>query len=108
MEYTPIGNDIAVEYANQACGLCPTKSEWINVWLVVKRRVRRFNYSAQHSPDESEIAAAETLLSAKHQNADFLVQASNVYLDLALIHHHRRIENPECTKFFKQSAKIIT
>ncbi|CAI6346034.1 unnamed protein product [Macrosiphum euphorbiae] len=39
MEYSPKGNDIALEFASRACNLYSAEHEWIIVWLKAKGRL---------------------------------------------------------------------
>lgn len=84
MEYPPIGNDIALKFANEARNLHSTEPEWIIIWLKAKGRVRRF-YSQFKMPENDEVNAAEILCTTKTRPR-FLVQASKLYMEVAFCH----------------------
>jgi len=84
MEYPPKGNDIALQFADQARNIHPTESEWIVIWLKAKGRVRRY-YKQFQMPDVHEMNAAE-ILSASKTIPKHVVQASKLYMEAAFIH----------------------
>lgn len=87
MQYAPVGNDVALKFADRARALQPDDLKWLCVWLTVKERVRR--YLTQFSkPDESEVKAADMLLHAKNQKIAFLIKAFDTYESLGAHYRH--------------------
>lgn len=105
MEYPPKGNDIALQFAEQARNLHSTEPEWITIWLKAKGRVRRF-YSQYQMPDDDEIDAAEILSTAKTKPR-LLIRASKLYMEVAFIHKVNR-NHQESKKFYKLSSDLVS
>lgn len=103
MEYPPKGNDIALKFADRACTLHSTESEWIIIWLKAKGRVRRY-YEQYKLPDDDELDAAEMLCSTKTK-ARLLIQASKVYMEAAFVNKLKNNKD-ESNKYYKLSSDI--
>lgn len=105
MEYPPIGNDIALIFAEQARKLDPDQLNWTIIWLIAKGRTRRFRDNFQ-LPDKSEMDAADLLLQAKNQKPEYLAQASVVYNSIAS--YYRRYKNyEESNKYYVITSDIL-
>ncbi|XP_060836483.1 uncharacterized protein LOC132919152 [Rhopalosiphum padi] len=102
MEYPPKGNDIALTFADQARTLHSTEPEWILVWLKAKGLVRRY-YERFTMPDNDEINAAN--IWSKNTNARLLIQASNIYMEIAFI-NKLKYNREESNKYYKLSYDI--
>lgn len=104
MQYAPVGNDIALDLADQARTLDPTKPEWIVIWLIAKARVRHYQ-EVLSFPDDSEISAAEMLMSNQNQNSEFYLQASRIYSDIARFYLKKGNKN-QTAKYYTLAANI--
>jgi len=103
MEYPPKGNDIALNFADQARTLHSTEPEWIIIWLKAKGRVRRY-YQQYKMPEDDEIDAAEMLCSTKTK-ARLLIQASKVYMEAAFVNKLKN-NKVESKQFYQLSSDI--
>lgn len=84
MLYAPMGNCIALKFADQARNIQTDETEWKLVWLKAKGRVRRY-YNKIQMPGEDEINAVK-MLSLTQSKPWFLIQASKMYMEIAFIH----------------------
>ncbi|CAI6349312.1 unnamed protein product [Macrosiphum euphorbiae] len=103
MEYSPKGNDIALNFADQARALHPTEPELIIIWLKAKGRVRRY-YDPTEIPGDDEIEAAESVCSIK-SNSKLIFEASQIYKEVGYIYKTKK-NYKESNKFFKLSFDI--
>lgn len=103
LNYPPKGNDMALKVAEEARFLDPSEFEWIKIWLTSKGRVRRF-YDKLKIPDADEIHAAD-ILQTKTTNPRFLLEAAELYINVAKYYYDKNIE--ESREYFKLSSVVI-
>ncbi|KAL5240437.1 hypothetical protein ACI65C_007847 [Semiaphis heraclei] len=103
MEYPIKGNNIALEFVNQAI-TNSTESEWIVFWLKAKGRARRYAEPFK-MPGDDEIDAANKLRSMK-SNPEHLIKASEIFKEIGNNYKSNK-NHKESTKFFKLSTDII-
>lgn len=104
MEYPPMGNNIALKLAEQACKLHPTDIVSLITWLKAKGRVRRYNCKLQ-LPTLNELNAAKRLCS---YDTDFqtLIKAADTYSEAAYI--HKLQYNYDTSKtYYNMSSKLL-
>ncbi|XP_050432047.1 uncharacterized protein LOC126840398 [Adelges cooleyi] len=77
MEYPPAGNKIALNFAESARNLNDNEVKWIDMWLKVKGRERRFDNKFT-LPFREEFLAAEKL-STTLTDPELLIRASKLY-----------------------------
>jgi len=103
MEYAPKGNDIALEFASQACNLHSAEHEWIIIWLKAKGRVRRY-YQPFEMPGNDEMDAAKMLCST-NLKSHILIEASQLYKEAGFVSKMKSDYN-ESNKFYKLASDI--
>ncbi|VVC43505.1 Hypothetical protein CINCED_3A010833 [Cinara cedri] len=82
LEYPYKGNKIALRLAEFARDFNSTENHWIIIWLIAKGRQRRFDRD-RTLPFRDELEAAKKLCSFE-DNPEFLLSASNVFLEAGL------------------------
>jgi len=102
MEYPIIGNNIALEFANEAI-TNSTELDWVVIWLKAKGRVRRYSKPFQ-MPGDDEIDAANMLRSTKTK-PKHLFKASELFKEIGTVYKYDN--HTESTKYFKLSLEII-
>lgn len=103
MEYSPKGNDIALRFANEACNLHSTESEWIVIWLKAKGRVRRY-YTQYKMPEKDELDSAEMLCTTKTK-PQLLIAATKVFIEMAFIYKLNRNQE-KSNEYYKFSSDL--
>jgi len=103
MEYPPKGNDIALQFTDQARNIHSTESEWLVIWLKAKGRVRRY-YKQFQTPDVHEMNVAKILSTSKTM-PKHVIQASKLYLEVAFI-HKISFNWKESNKYYKLSSDL--
>lgn len=106
LHYSPVGNDIALNLATQARTLNPTEPEWIVIWLKAKAVVRRY-YNVLVLPDNSEMSAAEMLMSEKNKKSEFYLHASRIYAETARVYKKQSRHKYQSEKYYKQASNLL-
>jgi len=103
MEYPIKGNNIALEFINQAIANSTESAEWIVIWLKAKGRVRRYAEPFK-IPGDDEIYAANKLRTTKYK-PEHLAKASELFKEVG--NAYKSINNQkESITFFKLSVKV--
>lgn len=106
MEYTPNGNIIALQLANEALNFYSNEPHWIVIWLKAKGRNRRFNNIGKLMPGRDEIEAADILSSQINPKPQFLINACKIYYEVAVF--NRIIHNEEKSQiYFKLGSDLL-
>lgn len=105
MEYPPKGNEVGLNFANEALSLLPNETKWMIIWLKAKGRVRRF-YNKSKTPDKDEIDTAETL-SNMTTNCRSQIQAGNLFMEVASTLQLKPQYREESDNYYKLSSDFI-
>lgn len=107
LEYSPEGNDIALNLAESARNFDDKEMYWVHIWLKAKRRNRRF-YKILSYPLRDELKAANKL-SECFPNLELLLTAASVYAEAGNVLKLKPsfVNLKESLRFKKLTANLV-